>query len=58
MTSTLLGAEPTYRRKLIEVDLPLDAINAAICTRQNSTSWSGHPFTIHVWWARRHTCIM
>ena len=52
MTSTLLGAEPTYRRKLIEVDLPLDAINEQ-SARQNSTSWSGHPFTIHVWWARR-----
>ena len=41
-----------YRRKLIEVDLPLDAINAQ-SARQNSTSWSGHPFTIHTWWARR-----
>ena len=41
-----------YRRKLIEVDLPLDAINEQ-SARQNSTSWSGHPFTIHVWWARR-----
>ena len=41
-----------YRRKLIEVDLPLDAINAE-SARQNSTSWRGHPFTIHTWWARR-----
>ena len=52
MASTLNGVEPAYRRKLIEVDLPLDAINEQ-SARQNSTSWSGHPFTIHVWWARR-----
>ena len=47
-----MGTEPAYRRKLIEVDLPLDAINEQ-SARQNSTSWSGHPFTIHPWWARR-----
>ena len=49
---TSANGQPTYRRKLIEVDLPLDAINEQ-SARQNSTSWSGHPFTIHVWWARR-----
>ena len=43
---------PPYRRKLIEVDLPLDVINEQ-SARQNSTSWPGHPFTIHPWWARR-----
>ena len=52
MTATSSRAEAPYSRKLIEVDLPLDAINEQ-SARQNSTSWSGHPFTIHPWWARR-----
>ena len=30
MTSTSSGAEQPFRRKLIEIDLPLDAINAGI----------------------------
>ena len=38
-------------RKLIEVGLPLDAINAA-CTREKSIR-HGHPSTLHLWWARR-----
>lgn len=38
-------------RKLIEVALPLDAINAA-CTREKSMR-HGHPSTLHLWWARR-----
>ena len=38
-------------RKLIEVALPLDAINAA-CTREKSIR-HGHPSTLHLWWARR-----
>ena len=51
MTSTLNGSEPTYRRKLIEVDLPLDAINAE-SAREKSIR-HGHPSTLHLWWARR-----
>ena len=51
MTSTLNGAEPTYRRKLIEVDLPLDAINDE-SAREKSIR-HGHPSTLHLWWARR-----
>ena len=39
------------RRKLIEVALPLDAINAA-STREKSIR-HGHPSTLHLWWARR-----
>lgn len=39
------------RRKLIEVSLPLDKINAA-AVREKSIS-SGHPSTLHLWWARR-----
>jgi putative DNA methylase len=38
-------------RKLIEVALPLDAINVA-CVREKSIR-HGHPSTLHLWWARR-----
>lgn len=38
-------------RKLIEVALPLDAINEA-CVREKSIR-HGHPSTLHLWWARR-----
>jgi len=38
-------------RKLIEVALPLDAINEA-CVREKSVR-HGHPSTLHLWWARR-----
>ena len=39
------------RKKLIEVALPLEAINAA-STREKSIR-HGHPSTLHLWWARR-----
>ena len=39
------------RRKLIEVALPLDAVNAA-AAREKSIR-HGHPSTLHLWWARR-----
>ncbi|HZF53110.1 MAG TPA: DUF1156 domain-containing protein [Polyangiaceae bacterium] len=38
-------------KKLIEVALPLDAINAA-SAREKSIRY-GHPSTLHLWWARR-----
>jgi len=41
----------TSRRKLIEVALPLDAINKA-SAREKSIR-HGHPSTLHLWWARR-----
>ena len=41
----------TYRRKLIEVDLPLDTINKE-SAREKSIR-HGHPSTLHLWWARR-----
>ena len=41
----------TTRKKLIEVALPLDAINAA-SAREKSIR-HGHPSTLHLWWARR-----
>ncbi|MCL4078100.1 DUF1156 domain-containing protein [Coriobacteriia bacterium Es71-Z0120] len=43
--------EPAYRRKLIEVALPLEAINAE-SAREKSIR-HGHPSTLHLWWARR-----
>ena len=41
----------TTRKKLIEVALPLEAINAA-SVREKSIR-HGHPSTLHLWWARR-----
>jgi putative DNA methylase len=38
-------------KKLIEVALPLDAINTA-SAREKSIR-HGHPSTLHLWWARR-----
>ena len=38
-------------KKLIEVALPLEAINAA-SAREKSIR-HGHPSTLHLWWARR-----
>lgn len=38
-------------KKLIEVALPLDAINAA-AAREKAIR-HGHPSTLHLWWARR-----
>ena len=42
---------PTPRKKLIEVALPLEAINVA-SAREKSIR-HGHPSTLHLWWARR-----
>jgi hypothetical protein len=42
---------PHPRKKLIEVALPLEAINAA-SAREKSIR-RGHPSTLHLWWARR-----
>jgi len=41
----------THRKKLIEVALPLEAINQA-SAREKSIR-HGHPSTLHLWWARR-----
>src|SRR5512139_3859178 len=40
-----------HKKKLIEVALPLDAINKA-SAREKSIR-HGHPSTLHLWWARR-----
>jgi putative DNA methylase len=41
----------TYKKKLIEVALPLATINAE-SAREKSIR-HGHPSTLHLWWARR-----
>ncbi len=41
----------TAKKKLIEVALPLEAINVA-SAREKSIR-HGHPSTLHLWWARR-----
>src|SRR2546429_5357544 len=41
----------THKKKLIEVALPLDAINKAGTTEKSIRH--GHPSTLHLWWARR-----
>lgn len=40
-----------YKKKLIEVAIPIEAINAA-SAREKSIR-HGHPSTLHLWWARR-----
>jgi hypothetical protein len=39
------------RKKLIEVALPLDAINSEAAKEKSIRH--GHPSTLHLWWARR-----
>jgi putative DNA methylase len=41
----------SYRKKLIEVALPLDAINRE-SAREKSIR-HGHPSTLHLWWSRK-----
>jgi putative DNA methylase len=45
------SVKPVGRKKLIEVAMPLPAINAA-SAREKSLR-HGHPSTLHLWWARR-----
>ena len=42
----------TYKKKLIEVALPLDAINGG-CAQEKNPFLRGHPRSTHLWWARR-----
>lgn len=44
-------ADEPYKKKLIEVALPLEAINRE-AAREKSIR-HGHPSTLHLWWARR-----
>jgi putative DNA methylase len=41
----------TYKKKLIEVAIPLEAINTA--SGREKSIRHGHPSTLHLWWARR-----
>jgi putative DNA methylase len=41
----------TNKKKLIEVALPLEAIN--IASAREKSIRHGHPSTLHIWWARR-----
>src|SRR5258708_22229243 len=40
-----------YRKKLIEVAIPLEAINKE--SAREKPIRHGHPSTLHLWWARR-----
>ncbi|CAA7614895.1 DUF1156 domain-containing protein [Magnetospirillum sp. SS-4] len=40
-----------YKKKLIEVAIPLEKINAAAAKEKSIRH--GHPSTLHLWWARR-----
>ncbi len=40
-----------YRKKLIEVDLPLDDINRE--SGREKSIRHGHPSTLHLWWSRK-----
>ena len=42
----------TYRKKLIEVALPLDKINRSAAD-EKSVPRRGHPSTLHQWWSRK-----
>ena len=42
---------PTHRKKLIEVSLPLEAINRE--SAKDASLTHGHPSTLHRYWARR-----
>jgi putative DNA methylase len=43
---------PGYRKKLIEVALPLEAINEGSKPETENPFLKGHPRAIHNWWAR------
>lgn len=43
----------TYKKKLIEVAIPLEAINEASAKEKGSPFLKGHARSLHQWWARR-----
>jgi len=51
LTSGEVGKPSLDRKKLIEVALPLSAINAAAVAEKDVHT--GHPANLHTWWARR-----
>ena len=42
---------PNYRKKLIEVNIPIQAINVE--SAKDALLTHGHPSTLHHYWARR-----
>jgi putative DNA methylase len=46
------GVVLSHRRKLIEVALPLEAINQACKPETENPFLKNHPRSLHVWWAR------
>lgn len=42
-----------YKKKLIEVAIPLEAVNAASVKEKGSPFLKGHARSLHQWWARR-----
>jgi len=44
-------------KKLIEVALPLDSVNAAATKEKSNPFLKGHPRNLHQWWARRPQAI-
>lgn len=42
-----------YKKKLIEVAIPLEAINFAAAKEKSSPFLKGHSRSLHQWWARR-----
>jgi adenine-specific DNA methylase len=44
-------SNPTYPKRLIEVDLPIARISAH--ARREKSIRHGHISTLHIWWARR-----
>jgi len=47
---------PEYRRKLIEVAFPLEAVNRGAAQEKNPFL-KGHPRNIHLWWSRKPLSI-
>ena len=51
MSAAPAVADHRPKKKLIEVALPLDAINRAAATEKSIRH--GHPSTMHLWWSRK-----
>lgn len=52
VTATPTQPQPPRRKKLIEVALPLEAINEESARRKRKAP-GGYPTTLHKWWAQR-----
>jgi putative DNA methylase len=51
MGAYLMAAQTAFRKKLIEVSIPLETINKE--SAREKAPRAGHPSTMHLWWARR-----